>query len=89
MNETVILEYTIQALVLVLVLSLPPIIVASVAGLLMSLIQAITQIQDQTISFAVKLVMVVFTIILTSRWVGGELYNYTERIFDMFPFIVP
>ena len=74
-----------KALYLTLWLSLPPIIVASVVGTLFSLFQALTQIQEQTLSFAVKLVAVMATLALTARWIGGELYNYTELIFRMIP----
>jgi type III secretion protein S len=74
-----------KALYLVLWLSLPPIIVASVVGTLFSLFQALTQIQEQTLSFAIKLVAVMATIALTARWIGGELYNFTQAIFDMIP----
>jgi len=73
---------------LVLMLSLPAIIVASSVGLMVSLVQAITQVQDQTISFAVKLVALVVTLLLTSRWVGGEIYNYAQNLFDSFPLLV-
>lgn len=71
-----------DALVLVLVLSMPPIIVATVVGLLVSLLQAITQIQEQTLSFAVKLICVTVVILATASWLGSELYLYTLRIFN-------
>lgn len=77
-----------KALYLVLWLSLPPIIVASVVGTLFSLFQALTQIQEQTLSFAIKLIAVMFTLALTSRWIGGELYNFTLSIFENFPQLV-
>lgn len=73
---------TSEALLLVLVLSMPPIIVATLVGLAVSLLQALTQIQEQTLSFAVKLICVSVVILLTAHWVGGELYRYTLRIFD-------
>lgn len=77
-----------QALLLTLWLSLPPIVVASVVGTLFALLQALTQIQEQTLSFAVKLIAVGFTIFLTARWVGGEIFNYTVLLFDTFPRLV-
>ena len=80
--------YVIQALLLVLILSLPPIVVASVVGILFSLIQALTQIQEQTLSFGVKLVAVGLTLYLTARWMGGEIFNYTVLIFEKFPDMV-
>ncbi len=80
--------YVIQALLLVLILSLPPIVVASVVGILFSLVQALTQIQEQTLSFGVKLVAVGLTLYLTARWMGGEIFNYTVMIFEQFPDLV-
>jgi type III secretion protein S len=78
----------VQALILTLWLSLPPIIVASVVGTVFSLLQALTQIQEQTLSFAVKLVAVGATLYLTARWMGGEIYNYTVMLFDTFHLVV-
>ena len=78
----------VQALLLVLILSLPPIVVASVVGILFSLIQALTQIQEQTLSFGVKLIAVGLTLYMTARWMGGEIFNYTVMIFEKFPDLV-
>ena len=78
-------SYLTKALYLVLWLSLPPIVVASVVGTLFSLFQALTQIQEQTLSFAIKLIAVMATLALTARWVGGELYNYTLLVLDAIP----
>ena len=88
MSEPTIIEYTVHALMLVLILSLPPIVVAALAGIIVSLVQAVTQVQEQTISFAVKLIAVIVTILLTARWIGGELYNYAMNLFDIFPVLV-
>lgn len=76
-----------QGLYLVLWLSLPPIVVASVVGTLFSLFQALTQIQEQTLSFAIKLIAVMATLVLTGRWIGGELFLYTRSIFEMLPLL--
>lgn len=80
--------FVIQALLLVLILSLPPIVVASVIGILFSLVQALTQIQEQTLSFGVKLVAVGLTLYLTARWMEGEIFNYTVLLFETFPDMV-
>lgn len=88
MLHSTIIDITIQSLILVLVLSLPPIIVASVTGLLVSFIQALTQIQEQTLPFAIKLVSVIITIALTAGWLGGEMYNFALHLFTTFPTLV-
>ncbi|MDB5798422.1 MAG: EscS/YscS/HrcS family type secretion system export apparatus protein [Paucimonas sp.] len=77
-----------QGLILTLWLSMPTILVASIVGTLFSLLQALTQIQEQTLSAAVKLISVGAVLYLTGRWMGGELYNYTLSLFDSFPLLV-
>jgi type III secretion protein S len=75
----------VRALYLTMLLSLPAILVAAIVGTLFSLLQALTQIQEQTLSFAVKLIAVGATLFLTADWVGGELLNYTLTVFEAFP----
>jgi type III secretion protein S len=77
--------YMKQTLYLVLWLSLPPIVVAAVVGVLFSLFQALTQIQEQTLSFAVKLLAVIATLLLSAAWMGSEVYNFSVSLFDVFP----
>lgn len=87
MTEATILEYTVQAATLMLVISLLPIVVATAIGLMVSLFQALTQIQEQTLSFAVKLIAVAITLMLSMNWIGAELYNYTLNIFESIPLV--
>ena len=84
MNQATIVTHASQVLFLVLILSLPTIIAASVVGVLISLLQALTQIQEQTLPFAFKLVAAVLTIAATLGWAGSELYNYALLIFSDF-----
>ena len=84
MQTVDVVSYMTQALYLVLWLSLPPIAVAAIVGTLFSLFQALTQIQEQTLSFAVKLIAVFATLMLAARWISVELYNFTISIFDLF-----
>ena len=73
-----------QCFYLVLILSLPPILVASVVGVLLSLIQAITQLQEQTLSFGIKLIAVCITLFLTAGWFSNELLRFSQNIFAHF-----
>ena len=88
MEDSQILYLTSRALLLVLMLSGPPIVVASVVGVVVSLIQALTQIQEQTLSFAIKLIAVVITIFATAGWLGGMIFEYAVVIFHTFPQLV-
>ena len=82
------LALTHQALWLVLVLSAPPVLVAAVIGLLIAVFQAATQIQEQTVQFAAKLVTIVLTIFLTASLLGGSLYQFSDRILSEFHLLV-
>lgn len=82
------LDFTMQALIIILQLSMPPIIVATIAGLLVSFFQAVTQLQEQTLGFAVKLVAVAITIVLTASWLGGEIFTFSMNLFNSFPHVV-
>lgn len=84
MGAPEITSFLVQALYLTLLLSMPTILVAAIVGTLFSLLQALTQIQEQTLSFAVKLIAVGVTLFLTAGWIGGELMNYTLSIFSSF-----
>ena len=88
MSSALVLDYAVKAMVLVLLLSLPTLVVATVVGLLVSLFQALTQIQEQTLSFGLKLIAVVITLILTASWVGAELLQWSLLLFDQFPALV-
>jgi type III secretion protein S len=74
-----------QAMVLVMLLSMPPIVVASVVGILISLLQALTQIQEQTLSFAIKLIAVAATIAAMAGLLGSQILLFTLKLFDDFP----
>jgi type III secretion protein S len=82
MSHDTIIAFTVNAGMLMLLLSMLPILVATIIGLMVSLLQALTQIQEQTLSFAVKLVAVAATLLLSMNWMGAELYNYTLAIFQ-------
>ena len=72
-----------QGMLLVVVLSAPPLIVAVVVGVMTSLVQALMQVQDQTLPFGIKLVAVGITLIMTGRWIGVELIQLMNLTFDM------
>ena len=77
-----------QALILVLVVSGPPIILSLIVGFTVSVFQAATQIHEQTLSFAPKLVMVFGVLGLAGPWMGATLLRFTFNIFDRFPALI-
>lgn len=72
-----------QGMVLVVMLSAPPLGVALLVGVIVSLLQALLQVQDQTLPFAIKLVAVSVTLALTGRWMGVELIQFAGQMFQL------
>ncbi|MDY0972965.1 type III secretion system export apparatus subunit SctS [Siccibacter turicensis] len=72
-----------QGMLLVVILSAPPLIVAVLVGIVISLLQAAMQLQDQTLPFCIKLVAVGVTLALSGRWVGVELMQLAQTAFAM------
>ncbi|ACT13252.1 type III secretion system export apparatus subunit SctS [Pectobacterium aroidearum] len=72
-----------QAMVMVVLLSAPPLLVAVIVGVLISLLQAVMQLQDQTLPFAVKLISVGLALALCGRWIGVELMQLAITAFNM------
>ena len=68
-----------------IMLSSPPLLIATLCGVAVSLVQAVTQVQDQTLPYVVKLVAVAVTLASMGRWVGVEVIHLTELAFTMIP----
>ena len=72
---------TIKALYLVLLLSAPPVLAAMVIGLIISLLQATTQVQEQTLTFVPKIIAIIITIIVTASWMMDLMITFTTDVF--------
>lgn len=69
-----------KAMYLVLMLVLWPVAVATAVGLLIGLVQTITQLQEQTLPFGVKLMGVSLTLFLLSGWYGDVLLGFAREV---------
>ncbi len=74
-----------QTLLLVMWLSLPVLGVAAAVGLIIGLLQAVTQIQDQSLPQVVKLVAVLVTVAVMGPVLAGPMLHHTEDILDQIP----
>ena len=77
-----------EALYLVLIASAPPVIMSLVVGFAISLFQATTQIQEQTLTFAPKVIAVFGILAIAGPWIGHQLVRFTFHIFDRFPALI-
>ena len=68
-----------------LILSLPMLLVGLVVGLMISIFQATTQINEMTLTFVPKILAVIVVIIFTMPWMLNMLMDFTTRIFNLMP----
>lgn len=71
-----------RTLMMALIVSAPMLLIGLVVGILVSLVQAVTQIQEQTLSFVPKIVAMVAAAILLMPWIGQRLIEYSAAIFS-------
>ena len=85
MFKTHVVQLAYQGLLLILILSAPPILISMFFGLLVAVFQAATQIQEQTLSFTIKLVAVTLTLMFLGGWLGAQIMTFATHIFLNFP----
>ena len=85
MDNSTILDLGRESLLIMLEVSGPVMLTAVVVGLVISIGQAVTQIQDQTISFVPKIVMMVLAILYTLPWVTSLLVEYSTNLITNIP----
>ena len=85
MYSTEIYQLSYQSLLLILLLSAPPILISTMLGLMVAIFQAATQIQEQTLSFMVKLFAVIAVLFFMGGWLSSQIMSFTNNIFTNFP----
>lgn len=76
--ESLLTELASRSLVLVLVLSAPAVLAGLLVGFMISLFQAVTQIQEQTLTFVPKIIAVFLVVLVTGGWTISQLSGFTE-----------
>ncbi len=85
MNVDGVVNLGTEALYMVIKLSLPVLAVALIVGVAISLLQAVTQIQEMTLTFVPKIIAVFLCIALASPWLVETMVDYTKHIFMIIP----
>ena len=74
-----------DAVLQLLVLAAPMLVASVVVGLAVSIVQAATSIQEQTLSFVPKIFAVIGIALLLGPWLGASMVDYTTRLFETIP----
>jgi len=87
MIEQLVIRVLREALLMVIILSLGPMLVSMIVGFMLSLFQATTQIQEQTLTFVPKIVAVFLSLALLGPWMIGQMVKFAESIFKLIPLL--
>ena len=82
------LRLTNEALLMTLIVCGPPILISMILGLSISLFQAVTQIQEQTLTFVPKMIVIFASLAAMGPWLGGNMLRFTRMCFEEFPKVV-
>jgi flagellar biosynthetic protein FliQ len=88
MNQDVVINVSMQAMQLAFMVAMPLLLVALVVGLVVSVFQAVTQIQEQTLSFIPKIVAMGITLVVLGPWMLNQVVAYTHELYSSVPSLV-
>ena len=88
MTPTAVIELGRQAVEVTLMVSAPLFLAALVTGLIISIFQAATQINEMTLSFVHKLVAIFVTLVLAGPWMITLLTDFMRRLFESIPAMI-
>jgi len=81
MNEVDALELVRAAIWTVIIGSGPAVAAAMVVGIVIALIQALTQIQESTLTFVPKIVAILVVTLVTGSFIGSQIFSFTELVY--------
>ncbi|HED4550648.1 TPA: flagellar biosynthesis protein FliQ [Campylobacter jejuni] len=85
MDESTLVALGVQTFKITLLLSLPMLLAGLIAGLVISIFQATTQINEMTLSFIPKIILVVVILIFLMPWMTTTMIDFTENILNQIP----
>jgi flagellar biosynthetic protein FliQ len=88
MNQDVVISLAMDAMALSLKVGMPLLLVGLVVGLLVSIFQAVTQIQEMTLTFIPKILALGLVLMIAGPWMLGQLLTYTENLWTGIPGLV-
>jgi flagellar biosynthetic protein FliQ len=88
MTPTTVIALGREALEITLLISAPLFIAALVTGLIVSIFQAATQINESTLSFVPKLIAIFITLILAGPWMLTVMTDYIRRLYESIPGVI-
>jgi flagellar biosynthetic protein FliQ len=87
-NQDVVVNLAVQAMQVALMVAMPMLLVGLVIGLIVSVFQAVTQIQEQTLTFIPKIIGLAVVLVVGGPWMLGQLISWTAELYGQIPNLV-
>ena len=88
MSQDQVISLCVSAMELTLKIAMPMLLVGLIVGLVVSIFQAVTQIQEQTLTFIPKVVAMAVVIVVAGPWMLGQIVSYTQNLYESIPSLV-
>jgi flagellar biosynthetic protein FliQ len=88
MSEDQVISICVSAMEVAMKIALPILLVGLVLGLMVSIFQAVTQIQEQTLSFIPKILGLGVVLVVLGPWMLGQILTWTEELYGQIPAVV-
>jgi len=88
MTDATILTVAKDSIVLTLIVSAPYLLAALIVGLVISILQAVTQIQEMTLTFVPKILAIILVFMLTLPWMLKKMTTFTQHLILNIPFYI-
>ncbi|QCI19665.1 MAG: flagellar biosynthesis protein FliQ [Buchnera aphidicola (Brevicoryne brassicae)] len=88
MTSEYVIELFHDAMKITLILASPLLLAALISGLIISVLQAATQVNEQTLSFIPKIISVLGVIVILGPWMLGVMLDYMHNLFNNIPLIM-
>ncbi len=85
MTDSDVMHIAVQAMILGAKLAAPVLLISLVIGFVISLLQAVTQVQEMTLTFVPKVIAVAVVLLVAGNWMLGESVAFTQQLFDQLP----
>jgi flagellar biosynthesis protein FliQ len=88
MTQDEVVSLVVDMMGVALKVALPMLLASLVVGLAVSIFQAVTQIQEQTLSFIPKVVALAVLVVVAGPWMLGQIVSYTENLYQSIPNLI-
>jgi flagellar biosynthesis protein FliQ len=88
MTDTAVTGIVVQMMIVGAKLAAPMLVTALLVGIIVSLFQAVTQLQDSTLSAVPKMIAVAVALVVSGNWMLNELVSFTQQMFALVPQLV-